>query len=368
MERHEPRNPTLHGLLEKGFGDVRVHHPGDPGSRLPLMDPVTVRPYSRLFGGEQYVIPCPWCPDNSKSLYLSYRYGQWDEATQTDGTHLVYCYRGDCLAEPGRLQQLKDRIFDGSGDAPEPPAARGRRRTFGCDFSFHAPGLLRRLTRFSLFDPVGLHLARLPYRRDELEYTWHVAWLTPFSLSPAPAGGLFVPVFLNGVVADWQVLPPREPDRQAAGVPTSIDSTSLKSGNFIYNFEAARRQPLAVVVEEVTDAWQVGPSAVALFGKTANDTQVRLLADCWYNKPVVILLGADAADQAEGLRRRLEPLHQGGVVVARLPDGLAAADCPRDLLWDLLYAEAAEQGVALPPAEDMPPATLSPYPECMRVD
>jgi DNA primase len=102
------------------------------------------------------------------------------------------------------------------------------------------------------------------------------------------------------------------------------------------------------VVEGVTDVWRVGPPAVALFGKSASPEQARLLAAGWYGKPVVILLDADAAEEAEKLRRQVAALHPGPVVVVALPEGLDPGSCPRDALWELVRAEAARQGANLP--------------------
>ena len=85
-----------------------------------------------------------------------------------------------------------------------------------------------------------------------------------------------------------------------------------------------------------------------MFGKSASPEQARLLAAGWHGKPVVVLLDADAAEEAERVRRQVAALHPEQVIVVTLPDGLDPGSCPRDELWEFLRAEAARQGANLP--------------------
>jgi hypothetical protein len=349
---NQPLNPTLYHLLERSFGPVRIENAGEPGLACIRLDPVTLRPRSQAGGGEQYVVRCPFCGDSRGHLYFCHRYGDWDEQAGSDNTHLVYCFRRDCHREPGRLRELRDMVFSVGGAGLVPAAAAAAALTG----EGPASGLRRA-------DPPGHHLFTLsslapdhPTRAylesrgfdvAELERLWGVAWCVYPVTNERMLNRIYVPVVMGGELVGWQGRYPAELDWKTSNTPKYYNAPRMPKNQLLYNFDLARRQPAAVVVEGVTDAWRVGPCAVALFGKSASDAQVRLLVSGWYGKPIVVLLDADAAAEAEGLRVRLARLHTGGLAVVRLPDGLDPGVCPRGLLWELLVAEAAVQGVDL---------------------
>jgi DNA primase len=159
---------------------------------------------------------------------------------------------------------------------------------------------------------------------------------------------LYVPIRMGGRLVDWQGRYAGELDWGATGKPKYYNAPGMRKGQLLYNYDQALRQPFVVVVEGVTDVWRVGLPAVALFGKSATQEQAKLLAAGWYGKPVVILLDADAAEEAEKVRQQVAVLHPEQVVVITLPEGMDPGSCPRDELWKLLRAEAKRQGANLP--------------------
>jgi DNA primase len=122
----------------------------------------------------------------------------------------------------------------------------------------------------------------------------------------------------------------------------------MRKGQLLYNYDQALRQPLVVVVEGVTDVWKVGPAGVALFGKSASPEQARLLAAGWHGKPEVVLLDADATEEAEKVRRQVAGLHPEQVVVVTLPAGMDPGSCPRDELWGVVRARRSGRGQICP--------------------
>jgi DNA primase len=161
-------------------------------------------------------------------------------------------------------------------------------------------------------------------------------------------GRIYVPIRMGGRLVGWQGRYAGELDWGATGKPKYYNAPGMRKGQLLYNYDQALRQPLVVVVEGVTDVWRVGPAGVALFGKSASPEQARLLAAGWHGKPVVVLLDADAADEAEKVRRQVAALHPEQVVVVTLPDGLDPGSCPRDELWKYLLDQAIRQGANLP--------------------
>ncbi len=91
------------------------------------------------------------------------------------------------------------------------------------------------------------------------------------------------------------------------------------------------RQPIksegpVVVVEGVTDAWRLGPGAVALFGKSIATEQSQLILRYCLGRPIVVLLDADAEDNARRVcqkirNSRIAAGDKSPVVIGKLPAG-----------------------------------------------
>jgi hypothetical protein len=363
METTMPLNPALYRLLERRFGKVRIENQGCGAARRFVPGALGSRRVHQG-GTEEYVVRCPFCGDASGHghLYINHRYGTADGPDGGRNMHLAHCFRCDCLEDPEKRRELFDMIFSVHNGQPLPPP----RACYGPAAPrrpgrVSRPGYLMSLTALHPTFPARAYLEGRGYDVAELESAWGVAYCVEPCACPEMVGRLYVPVVQGGQLVGWQGRYPAELDWKATGVSKYYNMPGLRKGQLLYNLDQARGQPLVVVVEGVTDAWRVGPAAVALFGKTASEAQVQLLAACWRGQPVVILLDADAPEEAEKLRRRLEAFKSSPVVVAELPDGLDPGVCPRGLLWEFLRATALEQGVTLPgPAPARPPAAARP--------
>jgi hypothetical protein len=345
-------NPGLYWRLERCFGNVRVENEGDPGYGNFGIDPVTLRPRSRGRGGEEYIVTCPFCADRRGHLYINYRYGLRDPETGSDNTGLAHCFRRDCLSNPANRGELADRIFslvahDFGNAGRLLPASEGepfvRHST-----TIEPPGDLVPLTELPEDHRAAQYMTGRGFDLAELGRLWGVAYcVVPCAYTPM-VGRVYVPIRMGGRLVGWQGRYAGELDWGATGKPKYYNAPGMRKGQLLYNYDQALRQPCVVVVEGVTDVWRVGLPAVALFGKSATQEQARHLAAGWHGKPVVILLDADATEEAEKVRHQVAALHPGQVVVVTLPDGLDPGSCPRDELWDFLRAEAKRQGANLP--------------------
>jgi hypothetical protein len=345
-------NPGLFWRLQRCFGSVRVENAGDPGYGGTGIDPVTLHPRSRGRGGEVYIVACPFCADQRGHLYINHRYGLRDPETGSDNTGLAHCFRRDCLGDPEHRRELADRIFslmahdfDNAGRLP--PASESdpfaRRSTI-----IEPPGELVALTELWEDHRAAQYLTKRGFDLAELGRLWGVAYCVVPCAYNEMLGRIYVPIRMGGRLVGWQGRYDGELDWAATGRPKYYNAPGMRKGQLLYNYDQALRQPLVVVVEGVTDVWRVGPAGVALFGKSASPEQARLLAAGWHGKPVVVLLDADAPEEAEKVRKQVAALHPEQVVVVTLPEGMDPGSCPRDELWGLVRAEAARQGANLP--------------------
>jgi len=86
----------------------------------------------------------------------------------------------------------------------------------------------------------------------------------------------------------------------------------------------------------------------ALLGKTASHQQRQRPLIGWPTQPVIILLDADAASEAQQLYAQLQPFFRGRLVQVQLPAGQDPGSCPRAELCQLVQTSATTQGVLLP--------------------
>jgi hypothetical protein len=94
-----PLNPKLYSLLQQRFGDVKVSHAGETAKGSYRTDPITGRikhEVDKTHRGEQYSVNCPFCPDTRHRLSFNYRWGVYDDVTDSYNYHLFHCYNEDC--------------------------------------------------------------------------------------------------------------------------------------------------------------------------------------------------------------------------------------------------------------------------------
>jgi len=95
----------------------------------------------------------------------------------------------------------------------------------------------------------------------------------------------------------------------------------------LYGLEmAAAQEGPVVIVEGILDAWKVGPSSVALLGKTLSLEQIKLLHTHLRQRDLIVWLDSDATAEAERLVQRVRQERKragdsGHVLLASCPEG-----------------------------------------------
>jgi len=110
---------------------------------------------------------------------------------------------------------------------------------------------------------------------------------------------LVIPVIYRRQTISWTARTVVNHPLRYANCPEEWEVGSIKDA--LYSYDMVQRDTI-MVVEGATDAWRIGPGAVATMGATITDRQVSLIGA---KKTRYIVLDPDARDKAEKLRDRL---------------------------------------------------------------
>jgi hypothetical protein len=294
--------------------------------------------------GEYYRVSCPFCSDTRKRLWINHRWGFLDPRTQSRNLWLAICYDEDCLRLPERQRWLYSEVFSDVGDGTDVVLAGTRPAAVSRDFVW--PGRMSHLHHLYEDHPALTYLRERGFDPVQLSHRLGLAYC--FSGYPEfrlAGGRLIIPIYSDGKPVGWQARYIGDPPDKS--VPKYFTMTGFKKTQYLYNLDTARRYPYVIVCEGCTDVWRVGPTAVALFGKTLSTTQRLLLGTHWSQGAAVVLLDSDAGDEGQAVYDALRDVVAQRVLV-RLPDGKDPADMDRGVLNRLILAAGREQGVDLP--------------------
>jgi hypothetical protein len=133
----------------------------------------------------------------------------------------------------------------------------------------------------------------------------------------------------------WQArIPAQEVEK---GCPKYLTATGTPKNRLLYGVPYARdTEGPVVLVEGITDAWKVGKCALALLGKSISPAQCRLIIRYFPQRPIIVFLDRDAAEQALEIRdavrgARAAARDCGTVKLATVPRGRKdPGECTRD--------------------------------------
>lgn len=340
----KPLSPALFERLKHKFREVRIANPGV--SAVVHTFPNPARPGTRLrhaqCWGEYYRVCCPFCNDIDFKLWINHLYGaEYDtDFGRRSGTYLACCYKNNCLATPGRSQQLENLIFGpGRPLAAKLPIREGRVDTTRMVVS--VPGEISPLTALPEGHAALQYLRSRNFDPRELETFFNVGFcVEPSRDHPSMRERIYIPVYHERELVMFQGR------RPTAGDQPMKYYTAGKKSMALYNYDRAATQLFVVIVEGVPSAWRLNPFGVAIFGKTLSAWQQTVLTQTWAGKPAFVMLDSDAATETE---KMLLQLGNSGLqlVPVRLPDARDPADYSRDELRHLLTAAADDARVVV---------------------
>jgi hypothetical protein len=288
--------------------------------------------------GEVYHCDCPVCGDTRKRLYISHLFGsriipKGKKTPIAFSKRLVVCHNEGCQSKHAFSPYLQ-AITEGL-DKNEPVLIQEGKEVVKQAFSgftvskeseIRLPKGCLSLCSDNM--PKGILTALLDRRFDLHELD------TEYFIRYAPAGVTWTEKGVDKTFYDDRLLIPIIQERrlvswQARTILHSegkkyINYGDARKSNFLYNMDRALMYPHMVICEGVTDAWRVGPNAVALFGKTVSMQQVEIMKDLWgFDGSCVIALDSDAIESAEKIAWLLkaEKVFPKGVAILRLAEG-----------------------------------------------
>jgi len=357
-------NLELYEALRLTFGDVGIANEGEPASE-PAYVPERVydddgktsirwRGDWSGCGGEYYRVNCLFCSDTRRRLWISHRWGEPDSRTGREITHLAYCYNEQCLAGDDRQarenrERLHELVYPLGVPRHRPLLGRGRPRDRPVEPKvFAVPDGVVPLEELSPEHPAVAYLRSRGFDPAELAARWRVGYChSSRDAVPALLRRIFIPIhdvrprFGTDardpvVLAGWQARIVGE----QLGATKYFSALGMSKSRLLYGLpEALEAQGPAVVVEGPTDVWRLGPGAVALLGKSLSRRQWELLVSRFAGRPLVVLLDADARDEAGKIcQLLLGPPHARAkvdpVVIATLPEGRQdVGECTRAEAW-----------------------------------
>jgi hypothetical protein len=305
---------------------------------------------------------CPFCGDTRKRLYVNHLWNTIDKVSDEPMKHLATCFNEGCLAE--KYASFEDLVIgfknQGVRDALRAANFATHRIVDGSEGVACAtlPGDVQRLMALSRKHPAVRYLTDRGYDVEELTTVWDVGVVVDaLPAFKAMQGRVFIPVFLRGERVGWQGRWPAD-DWKQHGVQKYYNLTGFRKSKVLYNHDAASLSRHVVVVEGVSDVWAVGPSGVALLGKSVSPAQEELLG-AWAKRGALLVLMLDpgawttepknreaAAAKRDDLLSRLGRTFDKRVVEVELPAGRDPGSLTREVLRKLVREQVKEAGFA----------------------
>lgn len=333
-------NPFLYQRLRQTFGQVRVARAGEAADYRETY----VRGYWECLPitlGEYYRVNCPYCGDTGFHLWINHRWGiGFGEHSRDRMCWAMICFRRGCFQGKlgaHRRRQLWRTIYQGRHlSLPLPETVTPRTRTVE---PVPLPGECVPLIRCAASHKAVRYLSQRGFDWRELARIYDLRYCTKADAAyPAAAQRLIIPIYQEGKCLGWQGRYIGEPPTY---VPKYVFPPRLSVSHLLYAQDLAQAWPFVVVVEGVTDAWSIGPFAVALFGKQLHAAQIPLLKK-W--SLVIVLLDADATRESQQIVSRLQL--EVPTIEARLPQG-DPASLPTDAVFDALDTACRKKQIDL---------------------
>jgi len=331
-----PMNPLLYSLLEHKFSSVLIANAGASAQVQRFKDPLRPGKFIKRAQswGEYYRVCCPFCKEDRHRLWINHTYGaDFIDGRRMD-THLAVCYNDGCLKQEGRLEQLADLIFGGGRQFQTKAVIRPPTSDYVLK-DIEPPGEIVRIDTLPDYHPAVEYLAARNFDIKELAERFDIGVCTTPALDAYKLmrGRIYIPAYADSKLVAWQ-------GRIVGNRTMTVKYfTQGRKSQMLYNYDAAREQPVVILVEGAPSVWRMWPAAVCCFGKSLSLWQETALATTWADKPIFIVLDNDAQDELEKTTQRLCDRNMS-VVPVILPDVRDPADYTRAELFDLLSAAA----------------------------
>jgi len=344
-----PLRPELFRRLKDKFRHVVIANEGQEMVAKYEPDIYGRMSMKLIVNGEQYRVSCPFCNDVRKRLWISYKWGLWDEVTQTHNLWLCVCYNEGCLKDFERKKSLYSEVFNpmqfsDAEDVVLPGVIEEQR----FDKPAVMPGQIVAVNQLPKNHEAATYLTGRGFDLDQLTKDFNVGYCYDAAPEmPMAVGRIFIPVYREGIMVGWQARVVGTPWNKF--IPKYYSMPGWRRGHHIYNYDRAKMFNHVVICEGPTDVWRYGPEAVCLFGKVPTPMQIKTLIDTW---PIhIIMLDSDVTDgEIEGICNRLDQFGElNKRVIVKLPPGQDPGSMDVSYMRSLVNALATDKGLTLIP-------------------
>ncbi len=347
-----PLNPGLYSILHQKFGGVKVAAPGQRVIGSYQLDPLTGKPrFISRQKGEQYAVNCPFCNDTRKRLYFSYKWGIWDNDSNSFNYHLINCFNQDCIkAIDGAKDQLVETVLGYRNRNVRNNALQlfNPEQEAVIDIKARMPGKVIPLNELSVDHRANVYIRSRGFDPPDICKDYRVGFCTSAEREYSNAENrIIIPIYMHNELKGWQARYVGERDWKQCRFPKYYTMPGTKTGACLYNYDTAKDYNVVVVCEGPTDAWAVGPEAVSVFGKTLKPAQETLLLSTWGNDTIILLFDPDAEVESLATYDRLKSKVRGNLFRVTMPENRDAGSCDREFIWDIIESTAKREAIVL---------------------
>lgn len=366
----DPLNETLFHLLERRFGrgQVKIVHDGEALSGRYQDTQITVdgqfktvRRLKVLSSGEEYLVNCPFCQDTRQRLHINHRWGVPDEESGTRNLWLMHCMNEECQEKYDNQEALYDKLFTVGSHRGPMIVRKGVKPDDREAVTVELPGPHWRIDKLAKNVPGHKAVEYLRERGYDIEWLGQVfnVGYCPHSQYSLASDRIVIPIYQSEKLVGWQARLIGQWTKH--GPPKYFSCPGMQRSKMCYNFDAAVKGPLKVIVEGPGDVWGYGVEAMGVIGKTMSIyMQNRLRCRCKPGDVVVIMLdpkqdaAAAARDRPHHIERLYSQLHDPlrardtKIVRVYLPEESDPGSLSRAFMDKVLIKSAKEQGVVLP--------------------
>lgn len=347
--KYTPLNPYLFSRLKALFGLPGFINRGQALVGKTVFNPIMNRKEFRTrLPGEYYRVNCPFCDDSRKRLYVSYMFGQRDNADRLM-TYMAVCYNETaCMSEYENriilLEKLNGKIKKRLEEAEIRPGKRSARFTTPV-----VPGPIARLNSLEPSHRARAYMESRGFDVDKLTNYYDYGYCSR-SHELLAARRVYIPFYFQGKYVGWQCRIPEDLPPHTKWPPKYFTMPGLAKQFMLVNYDNARNWNTGVVVEGALDVVGWGPQAMGVLGNRISDYQIRLLTQTYQGRKLLILLDPKEMSKdytlvrVEELRRALG---KKNVAAVTLPEGSDPGSLDRSFMKEYCMREARKQKVRL---------------------
>jgi hypothetical protein len=198
--------------------------------------------------------------------------------------------------------------------------------------------------------PAAVYLTQRGFNLQYLQDTWDISFCDwCIACRPAATNRIVIPVYRPAqlfaapgaeqplVLRGWQARIVPGIEVLGGSDAKYLSAAGMQKSELLYGLHLAINalRP-AYLVEGPTDAWRVGPGAVALFGKDLSQTQKLLMVHHFAGRPIHVMLDQGVREAAQRIQHDLQLARSGlpgdnRVMLVNLPPGRKdPADCTQE--------------------------------------